>query len=151
MTKLNDFIKNFLSHMNDDNVDVTFCGVLDRDTIDSMKYHIDNNEYIERVEPLYSDEDSPYEPYWFDIEGIGYGWIWATEKEKPELWKGMIADSTIRELEYMLDNCQDKVAYFVMQSEDKVIYHFVNMDFDEDGGYRRDMTVSMSDKEMDFF
>lgn len=46
-------------------------------------------KYVETIEYWYDNEDDPDDYCWVDIEGIGYGWLWADFKTNHQTCKAL--------------------------------------------------------------
>lgn len=51
----------------------------------TMKKYLNCFKYIDTYEFWYDDPDSPNYNNWIDVEGIGYGWLWALHKDSDKL------------------------------------------------------------------
>ena len=55
-----------------------------------MKKRLNLFKYIDTYEFWYDDPDNPNLNNWIDVEGIGYGWLWAQYKDSDKLQRKLV-------------------------------------------------------------
>ncbi|MFE6075672.1 hypothetical protein ACFVQB_14465 [Paenibacillus sp. NPDC057886] len=116
-------------------------GQLDHKVILELKMMTSFYDYIEINTTYHDDMSDQNLVTWMDIEGMGYGWIWASYDEKD--WFKMM-------LRLVYDECRllkeemSHAYYFVYEYQNILFYHFVV----KDGNVRRDRIVQLSNEEL---
>lgn len=128
-------------------------GVLNEHTIDALMYHLDHHRFVEARHHLYHDENDPLNVCWVDVEGMGYGWVWNDGINDPETeesrHKKSVKGHILSQLRQRLEHGSE-VLVVVGVEEKGIVYHFVSIDFEDAHGFRDDMVVRCSQKELYF-
>lgn len=110
--------------------------------------YLNNHEeypYIEYIDEFY--EYHPNHSNWFDIEGMGYGWIWMSFPSG--LWRRKIQESALSHI-HSLKKSTKKLKIIVVEMNDMIIFHFPTRKIQEKSyPTHRDFIVCLSKKEFE--
>lgn len=73
------------------------------------------HEHVEEVINWYNDGNL----VWSDVEGIGYGWLWAAYEHRPEDWKKLIGRRSIEFLNNLLHGENENTIQFKRKKDSK--------------------------------
>ncbi|WP_440110122.1 hypothetical protein [Paenibacillus sp. QZ-Y1] len=116
-------------------------GQLDYKVILELKMMTSFYDYIEINTTYHDDKNDENLVTWVDIEGMGYGWIWANHEERD--WYKMMLRLVDEECNHLTKEMKN-VYYFVYEYKNILIYRFVV----KDEYCRRDRIIQLSNEDL---
>lgn len=93
---------------------------------DEVRTCAKDNAYIQEEERFYEEPEDPSRVTWVDIEGFGYGWVWALHRE--ETWHAVFEKRVHQYLSHKESEPTSDATVLVVTTPHAVTYHFVERD-----------------------
>nr|WP_145401609.1 hypothetical protein [Paenibacillus xylanexedens] len=134
-------MKHVLEELKQRKMNIIKHAQLDSKILLELKMMTSFYDYIEINTTYHDDENDQNLVTWLDIEGMGYGWVWANYDEKD--WYKMMLRLVNDECKHLKKEMKHTY-YFVYEYQDILFYHFVV----KDEYCRRDRIIQLSNEEL---